>query len=223
MGPKRAWVAFSFIALAADIILALGLLELGYDWYPVALVTGSAALIYIYVVYKRYHVEVVPENDIMQFDDVDDLRILSSIYGLGTQGTEKDLRERLLVFARANRDNAFVWVAPSSVISLGSALEVPAGLALATERQADMSSAVSTRGLIGGRPRSPERLKRLRACPICDNRVGKSGGICSECGADLEFYSALSESKVGKRLISKKADSVRRKLRYDVPLLGENR
>ena len=86
-----------------------------------------------------------------------------------------------------------------------------------------MPSGVSTRGLFGGKPRSPERLKRLRACPICDNRVGKSGGICGECGADLEFYSALSESKVGKRLISEKADGVRRKLRYDVPLLGENR
>jgi hypothetical protein len=223
MGPKQAWVVFSFIALAADIILALGLLELGYHGYPVALLTGSIALIYIYVLYKRYHVEVVPENDILQFDDVDDLRILSSIYGLDTQGTEKDLRERLLVFARVNEDNAFVWVAPRSVISLGSALEVPAGSALAMERQADRPSTVSTRGLIGGKPRSPERLKRLRACPICDNRVEKSGSICSECGADLEFYSALSESKVGKRLISEKADGVRRKLRYDVPLLGENR
>jgi hypothetical protein len=223
MGPRQAWVAFSFIVFAADFVLALGLLELGYDWYPVALVTGSAALIYIYVLYKRYHVEVVPESDILQFDDVDDLRILSSIYGLDIQGTEKDLRDRLLVFARANEDNAFVWVAPRSIISLGSALEVPTGVALATERPADRPSTVSTRGLFGGRPRSPERLKRLRACPICDNRVGKSGGICSECGADLEFYSALSESKVGKRLISEKADGVRRKLRYDVPLLGENR
>jgi len=223
MGPKQAWVVFSFIALVADIVLALGLLELGYDGYPVVLLAGSIALIYIYVLYKRYHVEVVPENDIMQFDDVEDLRILSSIYGLDTQGTENELRERLLVFARANEDNAFVWVAPRSVISLGSALEVPAGSALVTERPADRPSTVSTKGLVGGRPRSPERLKRLRACPICDNRVGKSGGICSECGADLEFYSALSESKVGKRLISEKADGVRRKLRYDVPLLGENR
>jgi hypothetical protein len=189
----------------------------------VALVTGSIALIYIYVVYKRYHVEVVPESDIVQFDDVDDLRILSRIYGLDTQGTERDLRERLLAFARANRDKAFVWVAPWSVISLGTALEVPAGPALAMERQTDVPSTVSTRGLVGGKLRSPERLKRLRVCPICDSRAQESGGICNECGADLEFYSALSESKVGKRLISEKADSVRRKLRYDVPLLGENR
>ena len=223
MGPKQAWVVFSFIALAADFVLALSLLELGYDRYPVALVTGSIALIYIYVVYKRYHVEVVPEEDIMQFDAVDDLRILSGIYGLDAQGTEKDLRQRLLAFARANKDNAFVWVAPRSIISLGSALEVPAGPALATERPSDMPSAASTKGLVGGRPRSPERLKRLRACPICDHRVRRPGAICSECGADLEFYSALSESKVGKRLISEKADGVRRKLRYDVPLLGENR
>lgn len=223
MGPKQAWAAFSFIALAWDVVLALVLLQLGYDGYPVALVTGSAALIYIYVVYKRYHVEVVPESDIMQFDDVNDLRILSGIYGLDTSGTHSELRERLLTFARANRDKAFVWIAPRSVISLGSALEVPAESAFATERPADRPSTVSTRGLVGGRPRSPERLKRLRACPICDNRVGKSGGICNECGADLEFYYTLSESKVGKRLISEKADGVRRKLRYDVPLLGENR
>lgn len=220
MGPKQAWVVFSFIALAADIVLALGLLELGYDGYPVVLIAGSAALVYIYVVYKRYHVEVVPENDIMQFDDVDDLRILSSIYGLDTKGTEKDVRGRLMAFARANENNAFVWVAPRSVISLGSALEVPSGPIAAAERLADRSSSSA---LVGGKPRSPERLRRLRACPICDSPVSKSEIICIECGADLEFYSALSESKVGKRLISEKAEDVRRKLRYDVPLLGENR
>lgn len=220
MGPKQAWAVFSFIALAADIVLALALLVLGHDEYPVALFTGSIAMIYIYVVYKRYHVEVVPEDDIAQFDDVEDLRILSSIYGLDAKGTEKDLRERLAAFARANADNAFVWVAPRSVISLGSALEVPVGKAPTMEKQADRPSSVSTRGLVGGRPRSPERLM---ACPICDSRVQKSGGICSGCGADLEFYSALSESKVGKRLISEKADGVRRKLRYDVPFLGEDR
>jgi hypothetical protein len=223
MGPKQAWIVFSFIALAADIVLALGLRVLGYDGYPVALVTGSIALIYIYVVYKRYHVEVVPENDIMQFDDVGDLRILSSIYGLDTRGTEKELRERLLAFARANEEHAFVWVAPKSVISLGSALEVSAEPASVMERPAHAPSGVSSKGLVGGRPRSTERLGSLKACPICDTRLQKSGGICSECGADLEFYYALSESKVGKRLVSEKADGVRRKLRYDVPLLGENR
>jgi hypothetical protein len=84
-------------------------------------------------------------------------------------------------------------------------------------------STASGKGLVGGRPRSPERLEKLKVCPICDNRLKKPGGICSECGADLEFYSVLSESKVGKRLISEKAGGVRRKLRYDVPLLGENR
>lgn len=223
MGPKQAWAVFSFIALTADFILALALLVLGYNGYPVALVTGSIALIYIYVVYKRYHVEVVPENDIMQFDDVGDLRILSSIYGLDTKGTEYELRERLIAFAKANEKNAFVWVAPRSIISLGSALEVPAGPASGAERPAEKPSRESARGLIGGKPRSQERLKRLRACPICDSRLQKSGDICNECGADLEFYSALSESKVGKLLISEKAEGVRRKLRYDVPLLGENR
>ncbi len=223
MGPRQAWIVFSFIALVADFVLALGLLRLGYDSYAVALVTGSIALIYIYVVYKRYHVEVVPESDIMRFDDVDDLRILSSIYGLDTQGSGTDLRERLLAFARANENDTFVWVAPKSVVSLGSALEISSGPPLAPQHPSDSPPAASTRGLVGGRPRSPEGLNALRACPICDSRVRKSGGICSECGADIEFYSALSESKVGKRLISEKADGVRRKLRYDVPLLGENR
>jgi len=220
MGPKQAWEVFSFIALAADLVLALGLLGLGYNGYPVALLAGSIALIYIYIVYKRYHVEVVPETDVMLFDDVDDLRTLSSIYGLDNNGTEQELRNSLLAFARTNRDNAFVWVAPRSVISLGSALEVPSGPIAAAERLADRSSSSA---LVGGKPRSPERLRRLRACPICDSPVSKSEIICIECGADLEFYSALSESKVGKRLISEKAEDVRRKLRYDVPLLGENR
>ena len=223
MGPKQAWIVFSFIALAADIVFALSALELGYDRFPVALVTGSIALIYTYVVYKRYHVEVVPETDIMQFDDVDDLRILSSIYGLDTQGTESDLRARLLRFARTNKDKAFVWVAPRSVISVGSALEVPAASGTGMERPSNMPSKASAKGLVGGRPRSPERLGNLKVCPICDHRLKKPGGVCSECGADLEFYSVLSESKVGKRLISEKAGGMRRKLRYDVPLLGENR
>jgi hypothetical protein len=220
MGPKQAWVVFSFIALSTDIVLALGLLGLGFDGYPVALLAGLAALVYVYVVYKRYHVEVVPESDLVQFDDVDDLRILSSIYGLDVRGTEGEVRERLIAFARANKENAFVWIAPRSVISIGSALEVPAGPNTPMERRTDKPPAASPRGSAGGMSRGPERLK---ACPICDNRVRRLDGICSECGADLEFYYALSESKVGKRLISEKAESVRRKLRYDVPLLGENR
>ena len=223
MGPKQAWIVFSFIALAADVVLALGALELGYDRFPVALVTGSIALIYTYVVYKRYHVEVVPETDIMQFDDVDDLRILSGIYGLDTKGTERDLRARLLRFARTNKDKAFVWVAPRSIISVGSALEVRAISGAGMARPSNMPSKASAKGLVGGRPRSPERLGNLKVCPICGHRLKKPGGICSECGADLEFYSVLSESKVGKRLISEKAGGMRRKLRYDVPLLGENR
>src|SRR4030042_1353657 len=145
MGPKQAWIVFSFIALAADIVFALSALELGYDRFPVALVTGSIALIYIYVVYKRYHVVVVPETDIMQFDDVDDLQILSNIYGLDTQGTERDLRARLLRFARTNKDKAFVWVAPRSIISVGSALEVRAISGAGMERPSNGPSQASAK------------------------------------------------------------------------------
>jgi len=54
-------------------------------------------------------VEVVPENDILQFEDPEDLRILSAIYGLSAEGEETDLRERLMAFAKAHGDSAFVW------------------------------------------------------------------------------------------------------------------
>jgi hypothetical protein len=215
MEPKQAWGAFSIIFVLADMIVAAILIDLEFDPLLVVAIPAIILLIYLYVLYKRYHVEVVPEQDIMLFEDADDLRILCSIYGLGTSGEEDELRERLLDFARANRDNAFTWVAPRAVLSLGSALEMPS-----TPRK---STSSSRQPLLGGRMRSSARLSGIDDCPICGSKVPRKGWVCTECGADLEFYFVLGETKIGKLVLSEKAESVRRKLRYDVPTLREPR
>jgi len=44
-------------------------------------------------------------------------------------------------------------------------------------------------------------------------KVPKKGSTCSECGADLEYYAALGELKLGKLMLSEKAASARRKPR----------
>jgi hypothetical protein len=228
MEPKQAWRAFSLIVFLVDASSVAALVDIGYDPTPVVFSALVVVLVYIYVLYKRYHVEVVPESDIKLFDDIDDLRILSRIYGTDEKGDEEALRQRLIQFVRANGDNAFTWVAPRSVLAFGSALELPPSLPAKTPteplRQRDLAGPPKRqRVLVGGRSRSPSRLAGIKACAVCDAQVAKSEPICPECGADLEFYSVLSESKVGRRIVSKKSDAVRRKLRYTVPSLGETR
>jgi len=232
MRPKQAWGAFSLVVILVIIALSAVFFDLGYDAYPVSLFALVAVVIYAYVLYKRYHVEVVPEGDIILFDDVDDLRILCRIYGLDETGNLNALRQRLVDFARSNEKRAFTWVAPKAVLGLGSALEVPAGplerkmpMPSLAERMISQQPAnlLMSKGLLGGRARSSARLAIIRACPVCNAAPPKSGSTCSECGADLEFYAVLSESRVGKRLLSKKAGVVRRKLRYEVPQLGGTR
>jgi len=191
------------------------MIDLGYEPVLVAAVALIALLVYFYVLYKRYHVEVVPENDIVQFQDPDDLRILCSIYGLETKGSEPELRKRLSAFANAQGDKAFVWVAPKTVQSLGSALEIPQSSATVRAEPA--------RSLLGEPTGSSARALGIAKCPVCEARTPRKGSTCSECGADLAFYIALGESKVGKRVLSEKAGEVRRKPRYQVPSLREDR
>jgi hypothetical protein len=228
MEPKQAWRAFSLVVLLVDVALAATLVAIGYESTPVIFSAFVVILIYVYVLYKRYHVEVVPESDIKLFDDIDDLRILSRIYGTDEKGDEEALRQRLVQFVRANGDNAFTWVAPRSVLAFGSALELPPSLpakapTMPLEQRDGSGAPARQRVLVGGKSRSPSRLADIKSCPVCDAQVAKSMPICPECGADLEFYSVLSESKVGRRIVSKKSNAVRRKLRYAVPSLGETR
>jgi len=214
MEPKQAWGAFSIIVILADAIFTGLMIDLGYEPALVAAIALIALLVYFYVLYKRYHVEVVPENDIMQFEDPDDLRILCAIYGLISKGSETELRNRLLAFARGHGDSAFVWVAPKMVQFFGTALEIP--------QAPVVTHAGSSRSLLGGPTRSSARLLGITKCPICDARTSRKGSICSECGADLLFYLTLGESRVGKLVLSEKASEVRHKPRYQVPSLRED-
>lgn len=215
MKPKQAWGAFSIIVILTIAIAIALLIDLEYEPVLVAAVALIAVLVYFYVLYKRYHVEVVPETDIMQFEDADDLRILCTIYGLESKGKDAELRDRLLAFARAQGDSAFVWVAPKTVLFFGTALEIP--------QASGRRSAGPAKSLLGGDTGASARLARVKRCPICDARTPREGSICKECGADLGFYLALGASKVGKLVLSEKAGEIRRKLRYEVPSMGEDR
>jgi len=216
MSPKNAWMTFSMLVVLGDILGMMVLVDLGYPEMVVLGVGPVLLLFYFYVLYKRYHVEVVLESDIPLFTDPDDLRILCRIYGLDQGGSESDLRERLMAFSRENSLRPFAWVAPGFVQSLGAALEIP-------EAAQGTDDDGGARPLIGGKLRSDSRLGSLDLCPVCDAELPKGGTECGECGADLEFYAVLRESKVGRRLVSEKARVVRRKLRYDVPALREKR
>jgi len=207
MEPKQAWGAFSIIVILSDAIATALLISIDIEPVLVLAVALIVLLVYFYVLYKRYHVEVVPENDIMLFDDPDDLRILCSIYGLGSTGDKPELRARLLRFSRIHDDSAFVWVAPKTVLFFGTALEIPP-----TPRVARTNSAKS---LLKQKTRSAEKLSRIKKCPICDAKTPRKGSTCEECGADLEFYVALGGSKVGRLMVSRKEDEVRRKRFWD--------
>lgn len=216
MSPKQAWAAFSLLIVLLDVLAIVAMVSAGFT-DTVVISSGLVfLLVYFYVLYKRYHVEVVPEQDIELFTDADDLRILCKIYGLDSSGKESELRTRLIAFSRANRSKPFAWVAPKLVRSVGAALELP-------EEGTEPSSLLTMSGLTGGKTRSASRLRAMGECPVCEARQPANRATCAECGADLEFYAVLRESRVGKRLVSAKARGMRRKLRYDVPRLGEER
>lgn len=236
MSPREAWGAFSLLYVLAAVAACAALLSVGLAWYVSLACAIVLLMTYGYIVYKRYRVEVVPEGDIGLFDDPDDLRILCEIYGLDPDGQERTLRSRLVGFARANDDAAFVWVSPKAVHVFGTSLEVgqpPATVVqppieyedvpgLVTRMVTDTGTPVGLRALTGGKARSSTRLSSLKACPVCDSPLPKGAASCRACGADLEFYAVLSETAIGKRLISQKAAvAERRKLRYPVPQLRD--
>lgn len=223
MRAEQAWSAFSFVFALATIAVAATIVSLGFDPYQVGAFAAVAVMVYMYVVYKRYHIELVTEGDIALFRDPDDLRILCEIYGLGSTGKTVVDRMRLRDFVRAHPDRAFVWVAPRSVRSVGAALAVPEPPAeeeltvpaMMKKLLSDRPSEASLTGpLVGGRKRSSARLAAMSRCPVCEAALGRSQGICLRCGADLEFYSVLAESKVGRKLLSEKTEARKRKLRY---------
>ncbi len=203
--------------LLLGVIAASAILyDIGIDIPLVIAFAFIVSLVYLYVLYKRYNVEVITENDVMLFDDPDDLRILCSIYGLDATGEAGALRQRLLKFVQGNKDRPFTWVAPRAVLSLGSVLEIQTPAPISSK---DAPQSVST--LVRSTPRSEARLSSIESCPVCGAKAAKKGRICRQCGADLEFYEVLRESKLGKLMLSGKAVAVRRKLRYDVKPLGK--
>jgi hypothetical protein len=216
MGPKQAWGVFSAILILGVVAASAMLYDLGLDILLVLAFATVVSLVYFYILYKRYNVEVITENDVMLFDNPDDLRILCSIYGLDASGEPGALRQRLLKFVQTNKDISFTWVAPKTVLSLGSVLEMGSS---AGGDLKDLS--LSTSPLVMSTPRSDSRLSSIEDCPVCGAKVTKKGKICRQCGADLEFYEVLGESKLGKLVLSEKAVVVRRKLRYDVAPLGK--
>lgn len=214
----------------ADALAVSAMIELGHDPLPMVLFGAVAMLVYLYVLYKRYHVEVVTSSDLMLFDDEEDLRILSGIYGLRTAGDKDVLRNRLVDFARTNEKNAFVWVAPRVVSSVASTLHMsppPRSRTTSEGPEEIIKLMISddlpspSAGLLGGRSRSSTRRSSIEKCPICGARPPRASQLCRECGADLEFYEVLSESKVGRLLISEKAEAGRRKVGYGAAPSGE--
>lgn len=220
MRAEQAWGAFSVVFALGTSCVAAALVSLGQDPYQVGAFAAVAVMVYLYVVYKRYHIELVTEGDIALFSDPEDLRILCHIYGLGGTGRPLVDRQRLRNFVRQHPGRSFVWVAPRPVASLGSALSLPTPEApreptapeLMMRLLSEGPSEASLRGpLVGGADRSQERLEGIRECPVCESSSEGADVVCPECGADLEFYAALSDSKVGRRLLSEKAGARRRK------------
>ncbi|MCJ2533424.1 MAG: hypothetical protein LN411_05855, partial [Candidatus Thermoplasmatota archaeon] len=124
MRAGEVWGAVTVLFVSALATVSALLVSRGEEMFfvlPFVVVTLS---IYLYVVYKRYRVELVPEGDLELFDDPGDLRILCAIYGLPRTGSPNWLRHRLAQFARANSGSSFVWVAPRSLKRIASGLEL---------------------------------------------------------------------------------------------------
>ena len=223
MRAEQAWGAFTLVFALGTIAVAAVLVSLGHDPYQIGAFAIIAIMVYLYVMYKRYHIELVTEGDIALFSDPDDLRILCEIYGLGGSGRAYIDRQRLKDFVRAHPERSFGWVAPRPVRSVGSALAIPSPEPeeeltvprLVKKLLSDTPSESSMKGpLIGGARRSSERLAAMGECPVCESTLEKTRSVCPECGADLEFYSVLADSRLGRRLISEKTGARKRKLRY---------
>jgi predicted RNA-binding Zn-ribbon protein involved in translation (DUF1610 family) len=223
MRAERAWVAFSFIFVLCVVAVAAMFIGAGRDPYQVVPFSIAALAVYLYIVYKRYHIELVTKADIDLFSEPEDLRILSNIYGLKGTGIESVDRNRLIAFSKANEGKTFVWVAPGFVQDVSTALEIEES-EMRTEESANelmrrLLSDLPTASrlpvnLVRGEPRNPRKLSDIYWCPVCKFRLKKTVAVCPECGADLLFYSTLAKSHLGRRLISAKEERKKSKFRY---------
>lgn len=210
MDARHSWGVLGMFFLLADLAACAFLVSSGFDPLPVTVFGAVAILMFGYVVYKRYNVEVLSEEDISLFDEPDDLVLLCKIYGLDHRGDAEVLRQRLATFVQEHRHEAFVWVAPRVVRSLGQVLS----LGGAPKAHHDIGSGRCAT-LADGRQGARQARRTTTACPICGARTRSDDELCRECGADLDFYGALSELKVGRLILSgRKAGAIRRKLRY---------
>lgn len=224
MRAHDAWRAFTTLFVLALATASAFMVSQGEHPAVMLFIAIVTIAVYLYIIYKRYHVERLPESDIRLFDDPEDLRILCKIYGLPHKGSLNRLRHRLAQFSRDNSDRSFVWVAPMFMKALASNLEFAPGTEDDEELPDDstelltrmISSSPSTgaanRPLVWGMRRSTSRRRTISSCPMCDSTVGPMVPVCGVCGADLEFYDALLESKIGKRLVAQKADGRGRKV-----------
>ncbi len=217
MRAGEVWGGITVLFVLALATVSAFLIANGEEIFFVLPFTVVILSMYLYVIYKRYHVELVPEGDLKLFDDPEDLRILCGIYGLPRTGTANWLRHRLAQFARANSGHSFVWVAPRSMKRIASGLELTSEkeekempdtlhelvVSLVSEKPPEDWS---KRPLVWGARRSGSRLIGIESCPICEAKQTEHVPVCRECGADLEFYTSLGESKVGRRLVAKKAE-----------------
>jgi len=214
MKPGQAWKVLSLMFVLGVIVVAAALASVGYDPFAIAAGALVVLLVYPYVLYKRYHVEVVPERDIALLNDTDDLRLLCRIYGLPHDGGRMALRSRLLKFIAENRGNAFAWVAPRGVLGFGSAFALPS-----VEENQTATGHSEGRGV----PASKESQLGRSACPICETPVPAGTKTCAVCGADQEFYSSVMDTRIGKLLVSQREAALRRKPRYSPPRSGGDR
>ncbi|UCE91111.1 MAG: hypothetical protein JSV90_06730 [Methanobacteriota archaeon] len=215
MNARDVWAVFTLLFVLAVAVFSAFMINSGEEPTIVASMATAAVAVYLYVVYKRYRVELVPEDDLKLFIDPEDLAILCDIYGLPSVGSPSRLMHRLALQSRAHADQHFIWVAPRLM------RRIPSGLAVGPEEDfgeppedahelvARMVSdnALGKRAampLVWGKRRSSVRLRRMTACPICDSEVTHRSLVCERCGADLEFYDALAESRIGHRLVAEK-------------------
>jgi hypothetical protein len=220
MRSEQAWAITTMMLALTVFAVVAAMVSLGGDPYQVGALGVIAVVVYLYVVYKRYHIELVTQGDIALFSDPEDLKILCEIYSLGGTGRPLVDRQRLKNFVRAHPGRAFVWVAPRPVRSLGSALSVPE-----PEREEELTvhelvkkltarrpSDASLRGsLVWDSVRRPGTEAAPAECPVCESRLDGRVDTCPRCGADLAFYSALADSRLVRRLLSEKTSARKRR------------
>ena len=215
MNARDVWATFTMLVVLAIAVVSAFVINRGQEPAIVVSMAVAAFAVYLYVLYKRYRVEMVPEDDLRLFTDPEDLAILCDIYGLPNTGSRSWLMHRLALLSRAYADQHFIWVAPRFMKSIASSLVAgPEGdLGEPPEDAVDLVARmvsgngpgkVPARPLVWGKRRSSARLRSMSACPVCDSPVTHRSLVCEKCGADLEFYDALSESKIGRMLVAEK-------------------